>query len=221
MYKIATGYATGNTTTPELAGAAVSLAMEKAELSHANSVLLFLTADFASEPEPAIRLASKIANCTQVIGGAALGVLTEEKAIAESPGAAAMVFGGDINLNSVTSVEEEKLTLTLATPTAISSHKMDSPGMRLGGFTFSVWGSGKVFADGVQQSVITSTRGVVDVSQGVEAISPIMEITETRGLEVMSIDREPALESAGSMTVCSRCYAFGYQCAALNRAWLL
>jgi small ligand-binding sensory domain FIST len=195
MIKIATAYAIGKTTSPELAVEAVTRAMEKASLSHANSVLLFLTADFALEAEQTLRLISKVASCTQVIGCAALGVLTEEKAIIESPGAAAMVFGGDINLQSITSVESDDVVLTLASPASLSSNKMDTPGHRIGGFGFIVWGSGKVSPDGVQQSLITSTRGTVAVSQGVEAISPIMELTETRGLDAITIEHKPALES--------------------------
>ena len=93
---VATSIVIGRTANPNLASQAVTLAMLKAHMSHANSVLLLLSSEFANNPQPAIRAAAKAANCTQVFGCSATGIFTEEDWVLDAPAAAVMVFSGDI-----------------------------------------------------------------------------------------------------------------------------
>ena len=96
--KVATGLITGKTAKPELAAQAVQAAMAKVNISVPSSVLLFLTSEFAADPQSAIKAAAKAASCTQIIGCSASGIFTEEDWVLDSPAAAAMVFGDDVSL---------------------------------------------------------------------------------------------------------------------------
>ena len=89
--KVATSIALGLEASPKLAAKAVAVAMQKAGITTANSVLLFLTSEFAREPMPAIKAAAKTANCLQVMGCSATGIFTEEDWVLDTPAAAAMV----------------------------------------------------------------------------------------------------------------------------------
>ena len=82
---VATGLSRGGRTSSDHASHAVSKALERVGLSHANGVLLFLTPDFASNPEPALRAAARAAGCTQVIGCTGAGVLTDQEWVLDSP----------------------------------------------------------------------------------------------------------------------------------------
>src|SRR4030065_1104906 len=82
---IATALVRGLSAHEDLARHAVATAMERAQLTHANSVLLFLTPEFARDPQPALRAASKAANCMQVVGCTAAGIFTEQEWVLDAP----------------------------------------------------------------------------------------------------------------------------------------
>ena len=90
--KVATGLAIGNKPAPELAALAVESAMQKAGITSPACVLLFLTSEFASNPQLAIKAAAKAASCTNIIGCSAMGIFTQEDWVIDSPAVAAMVF---------------------------------------------------------------------------------------------------------------------------------
>lgn len=115
---IATVLARGLRPTEDIAHQAVSAAMERAQLTHANSVLLFLTPEFARDPQPALRAASKAANCMQVIGCSAAGIFTDEDWVLDTPAAAAMVFGGNVALAPAHDIAADTLVFSLAAPNA-------------------------------------------------------------------------------------------------------
>lgn len=198
---VATGLATGSSAAPELATQAVSTAMEKAGISHATSVLLFLTPEFAREPQAAIRAAAKAANALQVIGCSAAGIFTEEEWVLDAPAACAMVFGGELSLAPSHNPSSDDLLLTLAAPNAIDTTWMNAPGKRFGGVSgdatgqgpFKVWASGKLATSGHCESVVRNATGNVAVSQGIRALSPPLEITQVSGYDVISLVRQPAL----------------------------
>ena len=95
---IATGLATGVTADPAIAAQAVAQAMLHLGLSHANSVLLFLSEAFARDPQPALLAASRQSQCMQIAGCSAQGIFTEQDWVLDAPAAAAMVFGGNLSL---------------------------------------------------------------------------------------------------------------------------
>ncbi len=198
---IATALATGRSATEDLVRDAVTQAMAKAELSHANSVLLFLTPEFARDPQPAVRAASKAANCMQVVGCSAAGIFTEEDWVLDAPAAAAMVFGGDVSLAPAHGSDAQELILALAAPNALNNAWIKAPGQRFGGVSgdatgqgpFKVWCGAKVSASGRCETLLHGARGAVGVSQGVRALSPPLEITQVSGYDVITLAAQPAL----------------------------
>jgi small ligand-binding sensory domain FIST len=198
---IATALATGRTATEDLVRDAVAQAMAKAGLSHANSVLLFLTPEFARDPQPAVRAASKAANCMQVVGCSAAGIFTEEDWVLDAPAAAAMVFGGDVSLAPAHGGNDADLVLALAAPNALNSAWIKAPGRRFGGVSgdatgqgpFKVWCGAKVSANGRCETLLHGARGAVAVSQGVRALSAPLEITQVSGYDVITLTSQPAL----------------------------
>ena len=198
---IATALATGRNANEELVREAIALAMARAELTHANSVLLFLTPEFARDPLPAIRAASRAANCMQVIGCTAAGIFTEEDWVLDAPAAAVMVFGGNVSLTPAHDVENDALILSLAAPNAINSSWIKAPGRRFGGVSgdatgqgpFKVWGGAKVADNGRYEVLLHGAHGAVGVSQGVKALTEPLEITQASGHDVVTLTGQPAL----------------------------
>ena len=198
---IATALATGRTASDDLVRDAVTHAMAKAGLSHANSVLLFLTPEFARDPQPALRAASKAANCMQVVGCSAAGIFTEEDWVLDAPAVAAMVFGESVSLAPAHGGDADELILALAAPNALNNAWIKAPGQRFGGVSgdatgqgpFKVWCGAKISASGRCETLLHGARGVVGVSQGVRALSPPLEITQVSGYDVISLTSQPAL----------------------------
>jgi small ligand-binding sensory domain FIST len=200
---IATGLASASShpATPDLATEAVAQAMSKAGLTIANSVLLFLTPEFAKDPQPALRAASKAANCMQVVGCTAAGIFTEQEWVLDAPAAAAMVFGGNVNLAAATEPGPEDLILSLTAPSAINTAWLADPGVRFGGVSgdatgqgpFKVWHGSKVSTGGRCESYIRGASGVVGVSQGIRPLTEPMEITQVNGYDVLTLRQQPAL----------------------------
>ena len=198
---IATALVRGLRATEDLAHRAVATAMERAQLSHANSVLLFLTPEFARDPQPALLAASKAANCMQVIGCSAAGIFTEEEWVLDAPAAAAMVFGGDVALAPAHDVAPDTLVFSLAAPNAINSAWIKAPGQRFGGVSgdatgqgpFKVWCGAKVSSQGRCETLIHGAHGHIGVSQGIRPLSEPLEITQVSGYDVIALTAQPAL----------------------------
>jgi small ligand-binding sensory domain FIST len=198
---IATALVRGLSAHEDLARQAVAGAMQRAQLTHANSVLLFLTPEFARDPQPALRAASKAANCMQVIGCSAAGIFTEEDWVLDAPAAAAMVFGGEVALAPAHDVAADALIFSLAAPNALNSAWIKMPGIRFGGVSgdatgqgpFKVWSGGKVSAQGRCETLIHGAHGQVGVSQGIRALSAPLQITQVSGHDVISLGSQPAL----------------------------
>lgn len=92
---LATALVSANDPHPQLAEEAVHQALARAGLAQATGVLLFLTPEFSRHAQPAVTAAARAAQCLQVAGGIAAGVLTESGGTLDRPAAAVMVFGGD------------------------------------------------------------------------------------------------------------------------------
>lgn len=200
--KVASGLSTSHTASEDLAYQAVSAAMKKADISVASSVLLFLTPDFAREPQAALRAAARAASCTQIIGCSAAGIFTEEDWVLDTPAAAAMVFGDGVALKSIHQMQDDDLLLTLAAPNAIHTEWLDKPGRRFGGVSgdatgqgpFCVWQGSKVAQSGRCEVIVQGARGVVGVSQGVRPLSlQPFDISEANELDVLALAGQPAL----------------------------
>lgn len=199
--KIATGLAIGHPASPDLAKQAVTQAMEKAGLEIATSVLLFLTPEFARDPQPTLLAASKASNCTNIVGCSATGIFTEEEWVLDSAAAAAMVFGDGISLTPSHHPQADDLILSLSAPNAINTNWLSEPGIRYGGVSgdatgqgpFKVWCGGKVVPEGRCETTIQGASGFVGISQGIRALSRPQEVTQVSGYDVQNLAGQPAL----------------------------
>ena len=204
--KVATGLATGASPMPELAAKAVESAMLKANIHSPCSVLLFLTSEFAADPQSAILATAKAASCTQVIGCSATGIFTEEDWVVDSPAAAAMVFS-DLNFSHPKPNESnDALLLTLAAPNAINTTWLNqSNELRFGGVSgdatghgsFSVWQNGKGTTQGYCEVTLSAT-GAVGATHGLKVISAPRRITKCKGNDLLTIANLPAFSSLTS-----------------------
>lgn len=215
--KVATGLATAgeislskpstNKTTSDLAAQlvtqAVTAAMQKANISTASSVLLFLTSEFANDPQSAIKAAAKTAKCTQIIGCSATGIFTDEDWVLDCPAAAVMVFSGDVSLENVREPSENQLLLTLTAPNAINTTWLNNKGVRFGGVSgdvighgpFSVWENGKGTVKGLCQITLKHTRGVVAATHGLRFLNEPKRITLANKYDIHTLGDENALTS--------------------------
>jgi len=180
----------------------VRQALERAELERANAVVLFLTPEYAGNPEPALRAAARAAGSLQVIGATGAGILTEQEWILDSPGAAAMVFGAPFTLGIPTNDwEEENVVLSLCTPAGMGAEWLDAPLRRIGAVSgdmsgdgpFKVWSAGRVADSGCAQARIEGAEAVLSVSQGVHALTAPIEVAEVQGYDLKRLGNYPAL----------------------------
>lgn len=198
--KVATGLAIGKTAQAELAAKAVESAMLKANIHAPSSVLLFLTSEFAADPQSAIKAAAKAASCTQIIGCSATGIFTEEDWVIDSPAAAAMVFS-DLNFSHAN--VNNDILLTLTAPNAINTTWLNTAGLRFGGVSgdaigqglFSVWQNGKGNTQGYCDGVLAHTHAAVAASHGLQLISSPRRITKSNSNDLFSLASLPALNT--------------------------
>ena len=206
--KVATGLVIGKNALPELAAQAVEMAMQKAKITQPSSVLLFLTSEFAADPQSAIKAAAKAASCTQIIGCSATGIFTEEDWVVDSPAAAAMVFSG-LNFShphATIAQQQNQLLLTLTAPNAINTTWLNKLGPRFGGVSgdaighgpFSVWQNGKGTTQGYCEVVLNNTNMAVAASHGLKIISSPRKITATQGNDLIAVANLPALNTLTS-----------------------
>ena len=219
--KVATGLAIGKSALPELAAQAVTMAMEKAEITQPTSVLLFLTSEFAADPQSAIKAAAKAASCTQIIGCSATGIFTEEDWVIDSPAAAAMVFT-KLNFSHPKAGEKNNdLLLTLTAPNAINTTWLNPTGFnptelnpdvlkqangRFGGVSgdaighgpFSVWQNGKGTTQGYCEVSFNNTVMAVAASHGLKIISSPRKVTAAEGNDLLNVASQPALATLTS-----------------------
>lgn len=187
----------------QLVTQAVKTAMQKADITIASSVLLFLTSEFANDPQSAIKAAAKTANCTQVIGCSATGIFTDEDWVLDSPAAAVMVFSGDVSLENVREPHEKQLLLTLTAPNAINTTWLHNTGVRFGGVSgdaighgpFSVWENGKGTVKGHCEITLKHTNGVVAASHGLRLLNTPQQITHCNVYDIHTLGDTSALAS--------------------------
>jgi len=197
---VATGISYG-TPRADHATIAVQKALERAGLTQANSVVLYLSNDYASDPAPALRAAARTAGCTQVFGCSASGLVTDEDWVLDSSGAAAMVLGGNLSLVPDTGLPAHLLRISLATPDGVDAEWIDEPKIRVGAISsdvfghgpFAVWQGARSVADGHTHACIRGGEGAVAVGQGVRALTAPLEVADAQGLEIRKLGPYPAL----------------------------
>ncbi len=201
--KVATSIVLGNQATPALAAEAVTQAMHKAGITIANSVLLLLTSEFASDPQPAIRAAAKAANCMQVMGCSATGIFTEEDWVLDAPAAAAMVFGDDITLQLPGLNHTQQPLLTLTAPNAINSTWLNHGIARFGGVSgdaigqghFSVWQNAKGDVSGYVEAFFSGVKVATKASHGLQLLTNPQKIQHVNGFDITLLDNQAQLSA--------------------------
>jgi small ligand-binding sensory domain FIST len=199
---VATGLSHGQRADPQHAARAVQLALERAELDRANAVILFLTPEYAGNPEAALRAAARAAGTLQVIGATGAGILTEEEWVLDSPAAAAMVLGGNYGLAIPKNKwDDDHVVLSLCTPAGMGADWLDAPLKRVGAISgdvsgdgpFNVWTSGRISEDGRAEARFENVDAVLNVSQGVRALTAPIEVAEVQGYDLKRLGNYPAL----------------------------
>lgn len=204
---VATGLSYGHSPTESHGIDAVNSALEKLNGQRANSVLLFLTHEYASNPKPTLRAVARATNCTQIFGGTGCGLLTDEEWVIDGVGAAAMVFAGDLRLQPMSKpMPKEKakeLAITFTTPEGLSSDWLDNPIHRIGSITsdavghgpFAVWKSGQVATQGVVSAWISGAQHAVVASQGFRALCVPQVVAEVNGHDILKVGDSSALNT--------------------------
>lgn len=200
---VATALALGREPTPELARLAVAEAMDKAGLQVANSILLFLTSEFARDPQPALKAASVAASCVQVVGCSAPGIFTEQDWVLDAPAAAAMVFGDGIGLAPEPAPHPNQLLLAMTAPGAVNITWLSNAGLRFGGVSgdatgqgpFSVWHNAKGVAGGYCEVALQGVAGTVGAAHGVRVLSEPRPVSAGQGHDIIFLGGKPALDT--------------------------
>ncbi len=203
MKPAASGLSHGQRALPEHAAKAVKQALAKAKLTRANAVILFLTPEYAANPEPALRAAARASGCLQVVGCTGAGILTEEEWVLDSPGAAALVLGDGMQLTIAphTSLSDDDTVLSLCTPAGLSADWLDIPAKRFGAVSgdlfghgpFTVWSGARVMESGRVDAVLRGVDSVIAASQGVRALTSPIEVAEVQGHDIKRLGNYPAL----------------------------
>lgn len=199
--KVATSIVLGTQATADLAAQAVTNAMQKADISIASSVLLFLTSEFADNPQDAIKAAAKAANCMQVMGCSATGIFTEEDWVLDAPAAAAMVFGGDVTLELPNNNFGNQPLLTLTAPNAINSTWLNNSHRRYGGVSgdaigqgpFSVWQNAKGDVSGYVEAFFSGVSIATGTSHGLQLLTQPQQIQQTQKFDLIQLNHQAPL----------------------------
>ncbi|MGB0127517.1 MAG: FIST C-terminal domain-containing protein [Rhodocyclaceae bacterium] len=195
----ATALASADKPSPEVVADTVEEAMARAGVSIAQSVLLFLSADFVRIAPQAVHAASRAAQCLQVAGCTAHGVFTETDWVMDRPAVGVMVFGDGISLGG--DRKDNAPRLSLALPRTVAKAWLDDPIPHCGLISTGIvgqdegriWGNGKVLAEQRFDASFHGVRGACGVSTGFRALGSAMEITAADGYELQRLDGAPAL----------------------------
>lgn len=183
----ASGLAHASRPTPALASQAVEHALTKLDEPRADTVLLFLSAHFAHDPRSALVAAARTAQTLNIAGCTALGVITEDDWLVDTPAAAAMLISGTPD----SPVDHQ---LTLAAPNTVDLSWLGIGNRRFGGVAgdatgvgpYKVWRQGQLAAEGSCELPL-GTNGIV-VSQGLAPVSHGFNVSAAKGFELHTLD---------------------------------
>ncbi len=193
---LATALVTGNDPLPQLAEEAVAQALAKAGLRQANGVLLFLTPEFSRPARQAVTAAARAAQCLQLAGGIASGVLTESGWALDRPAAAVMVLGGELTL----APPESETACLFSYAGGTFPPVWSETGRRFGGTFSGSFAGSAVAADPVtwQQGRPTETNRcevnivgaelAVGVSRGLHALGRPHRVERCNGFDLEALD---------------------------------
>jgi len=189
-----TGLASGPEALPELAAQAVTRALAQAGLERANSVLLFLSSQFARRAQPAVVAAARAGGCLAVSGMTAPGVFTETAWSLDQPAAAALVLGGSFSLANPSATND--LTLTLSDYTVMPSHWQPLP-HRLGTLApeAQLWHHGRPTESGKVEFALANAQARTVVSPGLRQLAGVEIVDQVRGHDLLQVGHFSAVDS--------------------------
>lgn len=193
--KAASMLVSGHQPTPELAQAAVRGALERAGLTRAGQVILLLSKDFvrasATSTSAALLAAGRAAGTLQVGGMTASGLFNEEGWQIDQPAAVALVIEGITDPAS-----QPSATVSLTGQTRLPYAWLDAPPryglLEHGGLA---WQQARISTDACSTLTLPGLRLSAVISRGLRALGDWHIVTECRGLDIIQLDRQPALNS--------------------------
>lgn len=198
---IATGLSYGTHPIIAHAAKAVNIALEKAGITQAESVLLFMTPEYADEAEAAVRLAARTAGCLQVSGCIGYGILTDHDWILDSPGVAAMVFGKGAAISPITTGTAEAV-IAFCTPHDFNPNWLHNTTPHIGAIAsdplgqgnYKHWQGSRIKSNRCVELGITNVIAAFAIAQSFKTLTSPGVIDVADGLDVVSIEDLPALD---------------------------
>lgn len=189
--KVASGLATGSRPVAELAQEAVANALAVAGVDRADNVLLFLSSDYARNPQPAVLAAARAAGCLSVCGSTASGLLTERGWQLDQSAAAVLILSAtdfaappDDLLLSFSSHSLLPFGWQADTPRA---GFLDSDGM--------AWSHGRVAEQGCAELRLPGVRARPIQSTGMRILGEAQNVEQSRGYELQRVGGHRAIDS--------------------------
>ncbi len=187
--KAASGLVSGQQPLPELAGEAVRLALARAGLQRAGNVILFLTRDFARQPQPAVVAAARAAGCLSVSGSTAHGLFTETGWQLDQPAAAALVIAAPADNASGPS-------LSFSTHNRLPfGWQDDRPRAGILDSDGAVWANGRVAEGGCADCCLPTQHVWQALSSGLRALGEAQIIDQCRGYDLLRLGGQRATDS--------------------------
>ena len=197
----ATALVTANTPCAELAEEAVAEALNKAGLTQAQAILLFLTPEFSRHAQTAVTAAARRGRCLQVAGGIANGVLTEQGWTLDRPAAAALVLGDGCTLTPCEQAETPMLSLASAMPSitwlaaAPRFGALFDNSFSANATASSLWQQGRLSAVPHCSLQLSSSKIDIGISTGLKPLGEAQRIGKSAGFELEILGDQPAARS--------------------------
>ncbi|WP_374353232.1 FIST C-terminal domain-containing protein [Chitinimonas sp.] len=187
--RAATGLATAGRASASLAAQAVEAALEQLGQGRAGNILLFLSSDFAGNPQPAIIAAARAGQTLSVSGCTALGVMTEQDWLLDVPSACALVLADE------PPYPPDTAQLSLAAPNAIDLAWLDDPQPRYGGIAgdvsgmgpYKIWRQSRIVGEG-RCDLVMPAPSQIAISRALVPVSAMHQVTDIRGFDLHALD---------------------------------
>ena len=188
--KAATALVTGQRALPELARDAVAQALTKAALTRADNVILFLSRDFARNPQPAVVAAARAAGCLSVCGSTTNGLLTEDGWQLDQSAAAALVISAPAR-----SFPQTPLLSFSSHSRLPYAWQADHERAGLLHSDGASWSHGRVAEDGCAECQLPAICTHQAISTGLRSLGDSLNVDQCRGYELQRIGGHAAIDS--------------------------
>lgn len=189
--KAASSLVTGLRPVAELAQEAVRQAMASAGVTRADHVLLFLSRDYARNPQPAVIAAARAAGCLSVCGSTASGLFTERGWQLDQAAAAVMILAspeptGGPGEPLLSFSSHGRLPFDWQADAARAGF-LDSDG--------ATWAHGRIVDNGCAELHIPGVRSRVAISTGLRLLGAAQTVDQCRGYELSRVGGHRAIDS--------------------------